>query len=169
VISTTCVYPGKHDDRTRLQFGLWTRAAAVMLFLAVPSLSGCAGLLATNGVVLMAKGLPSNEPRWVEANRLTFAYPVTDVYALVEQEVERNGRKIVERDAQSRWLLVSYPFSLLRNNWGGKLKITCTADELGTTVTVVGDGRDAVVRVRLIGEELLEDVDRALRRQARML
>jgi hypothetical protein len=49
------------------------------------------------------------------------------------------------------------------------LKITCIADEYGTTVTIVGDGRDAVARVRAIGDEVLQDVDRALRRQARML
>jgi hypothetical protein len=148
---------------------LWMRVAAVILSASVPLFSGCAGLLVADGVAKMATALPSNEPRWVETSRLTFAYPAADVYALVVQEVERNDRKIVERDVQSRYLIVSYPFSWLKNLWGGRLKIACTSDEYGTTVTIVGDGRDAVVRVRAIGDEVLEDVDRALRRQPRML
>jgi hypothetical protein len=152
---------------SQIRFGM--RVAAVTLSAAAAFLSGCAELLLVSGTAALAQGLPSSEPRWVETNRLTFAYPAVDVYALVVQEVERNDRKIVERDAQSRSLLVSYPFSWLKNNWGGRLKITCSADEYGTTVTIVGDGRDAVARVRAIGDEVLEDVDRALRRQPRML
>jgi hypothetical protein len=105
----------------------------------------------------------------VETNRLEFTYPVGDVYALLMQGVERNGRKVVEQDAALRSVLVTYPFSLLKNNWGGSLKITCVAGEFGTIVTIQGDGRDAVPRVRSIGDEVLEDVGNALRRQARTL
>jgi hypothetical protein len=134
-----------------------------------PVLSGCAELMLVSSATTMVKALPSNEPRWVETNRLEFAYPVGDVYALLVKGVERNGRKIVEQDAALRSVLVTYPFSLLKNNWGGSLKITCAASEFGTTVTIQGDGRDVVLRVRTIGDEVLEDVGDALRRQARTL
>ena len=147
----------------------WTSIAAVALSAALPLLSGCAAVMVADGVAKMALALPSNEPHWVETNRLTFAQPTVDVYSVVVQEVERSGRKIVERDAESRSLLVSYPFSWLKNNWGGSLKITCVASEFGTTLTIHGDGRDAVPRVRAIGDEVLEDVEKALRRQPRML
>lgn len=147
----------------------WTSIAAVALSAALPLLSGCAAVMVADGVAKMALALPSNEPHWVETNRLTFAQPAVDVYSVVVQEVERSGRKIVERDAESRSLLVSYPFSWLKNNWGGSLKITCVASEFGTTLTILGDGRDAVPRVRAIGDEVLEDVEKALRRQPRML
>ena len=122
-----------------------------------------------SSVATMAAALPSNEPHWVETNRRTFANPAVDVYTVVVQEVERNERKIVERDAPSRSLLVSYPFSWLSNNWGGSLRILCIPSEFGTTVIILGDGRDAVSRVRAIGDEVLADADRALRRQPRML
>jgi hypothetical protein len=160
----------KHLDRQTMSRGrLWTSGAAAILVSAMPFLSGCAGVLVAGDAVMMAKALPSNEPHWVETNRLTFAYPVDDVFALVVQGVERNGRKIVERSAESHSVLISYPFSWLKNNWGGSLKIACVTDEFGTTVTIQGDGRDVVPHVRAIGDEVLMDVDKALRRQPRSL
>jgi hypothetical protein len=143
----------------------WMRVAAVVLSAAVPLMSGCAGFLVAQAVATAVS--LSKEPRWGETNRRTFANPADDVYAVVVQEVERNGRKIVERDAPSRSLRVSYPFSAL--TWGGSLRIMCIPSEFGTTVIVMGDGRDAVSGVRAVGDEVLADADRALRRQPRML
>ncbi len=117
----------------------------------------------------MVKGLPSNEPHRVETNRMDFAYPVGDVYPQLVHGVERSGRKLVEQEPAAHALLVSYPFSLLKNNWGGSLRIRCATTEFGTTVTIQGDGRDVVPHVRTIGDEVLEDVGNALRRQARTL
>jgi hypothetical protein len=105
----------------------------------------------------------------VETNRLTVDLPAADVFAILEQEVEKNDRKIVERKPAACTLLLSYPFSLLKNNWGGTIKITCVADQYGTTVTVFGDGRDAVSRVRSMGDEIMADLADALRRQPRAL
>jgi len=105
----------------------------------------------------------------VETNQLTFAYPVEDVYTLVVQGVEKNGRAIVALNTESRSILVSYPFSWLKNNWGGSLRITCVSSEFGTTVTILGDGRDTVPRVRAIGDEVLKDLGTALRRRPRTI
>jgi hypothetical protein len=121
------------------------------------------------GLVVQAVSLPSNEPHWVETNRLEFAYPVDDVYEQLAQGVEIGGRKLVEQEPSAHTLRVSYPFSLLKNNWGGSLKITCTTTEFGTTVTIQGDGRDVVPHVRTIGDEVLDDLGNALRRRARTL
>ena len=132
------------------------RTLAAILAAAIPFLSGC-------------PSLPSNEPHWVETNQLTFTYPVEDVYTLVVLGVERNGRAIVALSADSHSILVSYPFSWLKNNWGGSLKIACVQTEFGTSVIILGDGRDTVPRVRAIGDEVLKDLDGALRRQPRTL
>lgn len=145
-----------------------TLAAAAALVV-LPPLSGCAEVMLVSGVATMVKALPSNEPRWVQTNRLTVGHAAPDVYALLEQEAEKNGRTIVERDAASLSLRISYPFSLLKNNWGGTMRITCVADASGTQVTIEGDGRDATTHVRAIGNEVLADLDGALRRQARTL
>lgn len=142
----------------------WVAAAAVVA--TVPLFSGCAAYYGV-AAVMMVKALPSNEPHWVETNRQEFAYPVGDVYAQLVQGVERSGRKLVEQEAATHRLLVSYPFSPLK--WGGSLRITCAATEFGTTVTVEGDGRDPVSTVRKIGDEVLEDVGNALRRLPRTL
>jgi hypothetical protein len=45
----------------------------------------------------------------------------------------------------------------------------CIPSEFGTTVIILGDGRDTVSRVRAIGAEVLADTDRALRRHLRTL
>ena len=139
-----------------LQVSLRVRVAAVLLAASVPFLSACVAL-------------PSNEPHWVKTNELAFAYPVDDVYTSMVQNVARNGRAIVRSDATSHFVIASYPFSWLKNNWGGTLTITCVETEFGTTVTILGDGRDHVARVRKIGDEVLEDLDAALRRLPRTL
>jgi len=157
------------DGQTTSPRPLWVKVAAALLAAVIPFLSGCAEVLLAYSVVAMANALPSNEPHWVETNRLTFAYPPEVVYTVVVEGVERNGRKIVEHNVASQSLLVSYPFSWLKNNWGGSLKITCVPSEFGTTVTILGDGRDGVAHVRGIGDEVLEDLDKALRRQPRTL
>jgi hypothetical protein len=145
------------------------RFAAALLAAIVPFLAGCAGVLVASSVATMGAALPSKEPHWVETNELAFAYPIDDVYTSLAQNVARNGRAIVASNAESRSLVVSYPFSWLKNNWGGSLRITCVPSEFGTTVIIVGDGRDAVARVRKIGDEVLEDLDATLRRLPRTL
>lgn len=142
--------------------------STVALLAAAAQCAGCAALAVADAVT-MVQALPPNQAQWVETNRLEFAYPVGDVYEQLVQGVERSGRSLLEQEAATHTLLVSYPFSLLKNHWGGRLRITCAGSPSGTTVTVEGDGRDARARVRTIGDEVLEDVGRALRRQARAL
>lgn len=153
----------------KLPFWPWAGLAAAAVCAPLLLLSGCAELMVVSGVTGMVKALPSNEPGWVETNRQTFADPVADVYDLLAQQVQRNGRTLVERDAQAHSVVISYPFSWLSNNWGGSIRVTCTPGESGTTVTIVGDGRDAVARVRAIGDEVLEDLGKALRQRPRTL
>lgn len=142
---------------------------AAILVVAAPFLSGCAELMVASSAATLAKALSPHEPQWVEVSQLTFAYPVDTVYMLLLQVVERNDRRIVERTAESHALMASYPFSWLKNNWGGSLKITCAPNESGTTVSFEGDGRDTLQHVRAIGDEVLADLDRELRRQPRAL
>ena len=151
----------------RRQRGL--RAALLAGAAAIALLSGCAELMVVSSATALVTGLPSNDPRWVETNQMAFDHPVAAVYELATREVERNGRKIVERDEPAHSLLVSYPFSWMKNNWGGTIRITCASMESGTKVTIVGDGRDIVPHVRDIGDEILRDLDKALRQQPRTL
>lgn len=144
-------------------------AAAAWLLAAVTGLSGCAAQLVVEGVALVAKGLSPNKSRWVETHRMTLAYPLADVYGLVGPELEHNGRKVSSRDDDAHSALVSYPFSLLKNNWGGSIRLTCTATEFGTTVVIDSDGRDIEAHVRAVGDEVLADLERALRQRPRTL
>jgi hypothetical protein len=148
---------------------LSTIAAGASLCAVATTLSGCAELMLVGNVTTMVAAMPSSTAHWVETNRLTFAYPPDVVLAVIVEVVERHERRIVEPNPDAQSLRVSYPFSWLKNNWGGTLTITCAASELGTTVTIMGDGRDAVPRVRAIGDGVLDDVGRALRRQPRTL
>lgn len=148
---------------------LHRRAAVAAVLASVVLLGGCAEVMVIGTAANMVAALPSNEPHWVETNRLTVGYTATDVYTAAEREVEKNDRQIVERDAASHVLRVSYPFSLLKNNWGGTIKLICLADIYGTTVVLFGDGRDALPRVRAIGQEMLGDLVAALRRLPRTL
>ena len=145
------------------------RTALLAAAAAIQMLSGCAELMLVSSATALVKGLPSNDPHWVETNQLLFDRPVAEVYELTAREAERNERKIVERDEPAHSLRVSYPFSWMKNNWGGTIRITCTPVAAGTQVTIEGDGRDAVTRVRAIGDEILRDLDRALRQQPRTL
>jgi hypothetical protein len=147
---------------------LWITIGAVALAAGIALLAACAaGPLTAVNTLAMASKLPSNEPQWIETNRVTLAYSVADVYARLVEGVEQNGRKIIERRVDSQSLLVSYPLSLF--NWGGTVRIICAPSESGTTITILGDGRDEISRVRVIGDEVLEEVDAALRRQPRTL
>ena len=145
---------------------------ACLLATALPILlllHGCAAMMLASNTAILIKSFPSNEPRWVETNRLIVTERTDVVFAAVIQEVERNGREIIQRDPEAHAISVSYPFSWLKNNWGGVIRITCVAGDNGTDVIVQGDGRDIVPHVRDIGDEILGDLDRALRRQPRTL
>ena len=148
------------------------RHAAVLAAVLVlgTGLSGCAEVMLLGGAAALAQAATRpSKPDSAETNRLSFAAALEDTYGLLKSEVARNGRTIVEHDDTAHTLLVSYPFSVLKNNWGGSLRITCTADEFGTTVVITGDGRDDIVRVRKIGDEVLADLGAALRRLPRTL
>jgi hypothetical protein len=98
-----------------------------------------------------------------ETNRATFSYATPKVFGTLTQTVERNGRIIVESIPDSYTLVVSYPFSFLANNWGGNITIICIKEGFGTTVTIIGSGRDAKSRVKKIGDEILTDMTATLR------
>src|SRR5690242_11262968 len=119
-------------------------AAAVVVFAAAALLSGCAAVPPAGSADTSAAAPGSRQAHWVEIERLAFGYPPDVVYTALVQGMERNGRQIVEQDPQSQTVHVSYPFSWLKNNWGGTLRITCITSEFGTTVTLHGDARDAV-------------------------
>lgn len=158
--------PTNKGSRTMPRALAWRLIKAAAMVATLSLFSGCA-VFAAAQVAATAAVLLSNEPHWLETNRLEFAYPVSDVYVQLTQGVERSGRKIIERDEIAHTLLVSYPFSLLQN--GGTMKIVCAAAEYGSTVTIHGDRRDPPHRVRAIGDEVLEEVGNALRRKPRTL
>jgi hypothetical protein len=89
-------------------------------------------------------------------------YPITDVYRALINVAEADGRKIVETDEAGYALRVSYPFSLLANNWGGEITIHCVVDGYGTRVIFAHDGHDADSRVMKIEAKLLDDTQKWL-------
>jgi hypothetical protein len=61
-------------------------------------------------------------------------YPITAVYRGLINVAENDGRKIVAMDDATYTLRVSYPFSLLHNNFGGEIPISCVVAGYGTRV-----------------------------------
>jgi len=148
------------------------RLAAPLLLSSVMLLQGCVVLLGVQAAVGVIGGTavltnPDMEliPK-TEVSRETLAYPIALVFATLEHTVERNGRKIIEPLAASYALRVSYPFSLLTNNWGGVITVTCIPEGQDTTIVILGSGRDPVQRLEKIGVEIFHDVRIALSRPA---
>jgi len=156
-----------------LHFANFTRLVgnAAAAFVLAGSLTGCAGLLLVNSIGTLVNGPVPDPQREAETNRQTLPYPVDLVYATLISVVERDGRRIISSDTEARRLRVSYPFSWLQNNWGGVLTITCTSneqlDEAVTTVQIAGGARDALFRIRALGNGILKDLDDDLDRRAR--
>jgi hypothetical protein len=90
-------------------------------------------------------------------------YPITDVYAGLLWSTEAEGLTILSADASDYVLHVSYPFSLLHNNWGGEITITCAVDGYGTRVLFADNGRDAAGRVQKLESKLLDHTLKRLR------
>jgi hypothetical protein len=102
-------------------------------------------------------------------NRAAFSYPVDEVYAVLNETVAGDGRKIVEALPATHTLRVSYPFSFLANNWGGVITITCMPEGSGTTLVIIGSGRDTTERLAKIGVEIIRDLRLALAGRPRPL
>ena len=90
-------------------------------------------------------------------------YPITDVYAGLLWATEAEGLTIITADASDYVLRISYPFSLIHNNWGGEITITCVVDGYGTRVLFADNGRDAVGRVQKVESKLLDHTLKWLR------
>lgn len=149
--------------------GVAVMALAWLLLL----LQGCAGLATVAAVelaVVVAGGAkmavdPDTTPLPKEVtNRATFYRPAAQVYEVLLTTVERNGRSIVGTEPSAHVMRVSYPFSLLTNNWGGVLTLTCVPQDDATLLLVVGSGRDTTARLRKIGDEIVADLGEALAR-----
>lgn len=149
-------------------------AGASLLLATTLLLQGCAAVLGVTAATVAVGGAamavnPDLEglPREV-TNRATFSYPTDEVYAVLTETVASDGRKIVEASPATYTLRVSYPFSFLANNWGGVITITCTADGAGTTLVIIGSGRDTTERLAKIGVEIIHDLRLALARLPRV-
>jgi len=121
---------------------------------------------------MLRTGPASDPAREAETNRQTFDRPVAEVNSALLAVAEREGRKIVLQDADALSLRVSYPFSWRANTWGGVITITCTAGDApqskpATTVRVIGGARDALFRVRKLGDSILHDLRVELERISR--
>ena len=91
-------------------------------------------------------------------------YPITAVYRGLISVAEADGRKIIATDDAAYTFRVSYPFSLLDNNWGGEISISCVVDGYETRVLFQHDGHDAKSRVMKIEARMLDDTLKWLRK-----
>lgn len=146
-------------------------AQVVLLLAALPLLSGCAELLLAQSAVVLAQTVAPTNVTEDETNRESFIFAVADVWSALTRSVEHDGRKLVSRDDEKLTLRVSYPFSWLRNNWGGVLTIACEPVQPDpavptTIVRIVSDAKDSTRRVRLIGDDILGRLREQLRRDS---
>lgn len=129
------------------------------------ALSGCAALATTLGVqvlvgaaVCAAKGDVICAGESVGgAHAVQVDYPSAAVYRGFVAVAEADGRKIVASDDTAQTLSVSYPFSLLANNWGGEIVIHCKAEGQGTRVLFEHGNHDAASRVKKIETRMLDE------------
>ena len=141
-----------------------------LMVIVMLSASGCAAFFAMNAVGIVTQGVngpAADQSREQELSRQTYPYAVADVYEALTHVVENNDRKIIDQQAETYNMRVSYPFSWLHNNWGGVMKISCASiasiDGVeSTTVIVLGGARDAIFRVRAISNQILTDLGRRL-------
>lgn len=90
-------------------------------------------------------------------------YPIAAVYRELVRAAESDGLKIIDSDEPTYTLVVSYPFSLARNTWGGQFTVTCVVEGVGTRVQFQSNGNDAMPRVRKIEATMLDGALKALR------
>lgn len=90
-------------------------------------------------------------------------YPIAAVYRELVRAAESDGLKIIGTDVVTYTLVVSYPFSLAQNSWGGEFTVACVVEGSGTRVQFTSNGHDAVPRVRKIEATMLDGALKALR------
>ena len=90
------------------------------------------------------------------------AVDVAAVFDALGQVGQRQGRKVLTRDAPSHALRVSFPFFMEGKNAVGFLDITCAAEGGSTIVTLVGDGKSPAVEVRKAANTLLAELTELL-------
>ena len=90
-------------------------------------------------------------------------YPVAAVYRELIRAAESDGLKVADTDEVTYTLVISYPFSLAQNNWGGKFTVNCVVEGSGTRVLFKGNSHDATPRVRKIEATLLDYALKSLR------
>lgn len=144
------------------------------------SLGGCGGLafvivapiaqLAVDAA-LIAEVKSSNEPSPQELavagmDGSTIEYPIPDVYRGLLWAADAEGMTIITANEADYFLRVSYPFSLIHNNWGGEITITCVIDGSGTRVLFGDNGRDAAGRVQKLESRLLDQTMKRLRQSS---
>lgn len=93
----------------------------------------------------------------------TVAVGVAAVFDALGQVGQRQGRKLLTRDAQSYAMRVSFPFFMEGRNAEGFLDIACVAEGSSTIVTLVGDGKSPAVEVRKAANALLAALTELLR------
>lgn len=90
-------------------------------------------------------------------------HPIDDVYRALIRVAGTYELELVADDPSAYKLRVSYPFSLVHNNWGGEITISCVVDGYGTRVLFENDGRDALPRIQKIEAKLLDGTLKWLR------
>lgn len=125
-------------------------------------LSGCAGLAIQLATEAAASAVFPRAPIPINPAVKFFSYPVSRVFLITIQTVERNDRKIQQQDNEAHTIKVRYPFSFFSNNFGGLLAITLAPDGEGTRMTIAGIGHDTNDRIHKLAEAIFDDVDKAL-------
>jgi hypothetical protein len=85
----------------------------------------------------------------------TVAVDIATVFDALGQVGQRQGRKVLTRDAPSHSLRVSFPFFMEGRSAEGFLDIACVAEGGSTIVTLVGNGKSPALEVRKAATDLL--------------
>ncbi|MBF0327042.1 MAG: hypothetical protein HQL42_18475 [Alphaproteobacteria bacterium] len=123
-----------------------TKLGVLGLFLATLAVSACDP--AVNPYMALGKDV-STSARATSTRDFRFSEPKSAVYAAILTVGSRDERNVISHDEVSGLVIVEYPFSMIKNVWGGSLRFQLT-EQAGATMVqaqVYEKNREVIDRV----------------------
>jgi len=128
---------------------------SLVLITTILFISGCSPKV--NPIMAVGKVVTTSNAKVAVLGSQIYHYDINVIYRLLGETIERNGRHIENSSAETHTVVVSYPFSMLRDRWGGTLTVHCEPVEYGTKVTITG-GPDPPFKITNIANEIFSNL-----------
>lgn len=91
----------------------------------------------------------------------TFNTGIDTIYSALINTVEKDDRKIVAQDKDKYIIIVSYPFSMGKNVWGGNIKIVCEEIDRQTSVTMYAYEKNLFIKMSIM-KPMMEELRKSI-------